>query len=469
MVIELGLAREAETPPPAAAGGWWRRPPSGPAADGWSLVRRARPLAVAVGLALLLGLAGAAAPSGPLLVQVAAHQVAARDIVLAGDRLLVTSAAPPGSTTVWQLAAYAVPDGDLLWTVPFDSASWRLRQVRRTGDVVLIDPRSGPGGGTTLVLDAGTGQTRWIAPGGLVLTDDGRTALLDEPGEPSGPASKLVAVDVGSGDELWSTGLVASTEVLAGPDGQALLVGGDGRAEVRDGRTGAVLRTADLGAVSRPDSMAGALVMRQSNGGELGVAGYDPATLRQLWQRPVRYGPGRITECGRLICFPAGPQIEAVDPLTGESVWRIDADLVVDFGSYLVAYSVAGVPGADGGSGASGATNGSTSGSDSAAVSSTSSGAGAGSGRIVDPATGRTLLPLSAWYTELEGRGDATFVGYRQPVENGPAWLALLAPTTRTVRLVGIVPGPMGGCVADEATIVCRSGAEGITIWRYRL
>ncbi|WFE30338.1 PQQ-binding-like beta-propeller repeat protein [Solwaraspora sp. WMMD791] len=458
MVIELGLAREPGPPSPSPTGRWWRSPHG---------VRRARPLAVGVGLALLLGLTGAAVPSGPLLVQVAAHQVAARDIVLAGDRLLVTSAAPQGSATVWQLAAYAIPAGDLLWTVPFDAASWRLRQVRRTGDVVLVDPRSGPGSGATLVLDADTGSTRWVARSGLTLTDDGRTALLLEPGESAGTASTVVAVDIGSGDELWSSGLAASTEVLAGPGGQALLIGGDGRAEVRDGRTGALLRTADLGAVSRPDSMAGALVLRQSSGGELGVAGYDPTTLRRLWQRPVRYGPGRITECGGLICFPAGPQIEAVDPLTGESVWRIDADLVVDFDSYLVAYSVAGVPGAEGGSGASGGADGGASGG--AGGDSTSSGAGAGSGRIVDPVTGQTLLPLSAWYTELEGRGDATFVGYRQPVEDGPAWLALLAPTTRAVRLVGVVPGPVGGCVADETTIVCRSGADGITIWRYQL
>ncbi|WP_326551847.1 outer membrane protein assembly factor BamB family protein [Micromonospora sp. NBC_01813] len=461
MVIELGLAREPETPP-AAAGGWWRGASSDPAGGGRSLVRRVRPYAVFVCLALLLGLAGATPPDGPLLVQVAAHQVKARDIVLAGDRLLVTSAAAQGSSTTWQLSAYAIPAGDLLWTVPFDAASWRLRQVRRTGDVVLVDPRSGPGSGATVVLDADTGRTRWVARSGLTLTDDGRTALLDEPGGPDGTASTLVAVDVTSGDELWRTELTASTEVLTGPDGQALLVGADGRAELRDGRDGTVLRTADLGAVSRPDSMAGALLMRQSTGGELGVAGYDPATLRQLWQRPVRYGPGRITECGRLICFPAGPQIEAVDPLTGESVWRIDADLVVDFDSYLVAYSVSGgTAGAAGGSDASGGA--------SAALSSTSTEAGAGSGRIVDPVTGRTLLALSAWYTELEGRGDATFVGYRQPVEDGPAWLAVLAPATRTVRLVGTVPGPVGGCVADPATIVCRSGAEGITVWRYQL
>ncbi|WJK42831.1 PQQ-binding-like beta-propeller repeat protein [Solwaraspora sp. WMMA2056] len=461
MVIELGLTREPQAPPPTTAGGWWRRRPSGPAAGGWSPVRRARPYAVLAGLAMLLGLTGAAPPDGPLLVPVAAHQVKARDIVLAGDRLLVTSAAVQGSTTTWQLSAYAIPAGDLLWTVPLHAASWRLRQVRRTGDVMLVDPRSAPGAGATMILDAATGQTRWVAPDGLVLTDDGRTALLPEPGESTGVPSTLVAVDVGSGDELWSTGLAASTEVLAGAAGQVLLVGADGRAEVREGRTGAVRRTAELGAVSRPDSMGGTLVMRQSNGGQLGMVGYDPTTLRQLWQRPVPYGPGRITECGELICFPAGAQIEAVDPLTGELVWRIDADLVVDFDSYLVAYSVAGVPAADGGSGASGGSGGTSD--------STSSGAGAGSGRIVDPATGRTLLPMSAWYTELEGRGDATFVGYRQPVEDGPAWLAVLTPTTQVLRLVGVVPGPVGGCVADEATIVCRSGADGITIWRYQL
>lgn len=419
-------------------------------------MRRVRPYAVFACLALLLGLAGGAPSGGPLLVEVAAHQVKARDVVLAGDRLLVTSAATQGSTTTWQLSAYAIPAGDLLWTVPFDAASWRLRQVRRTGDVVLVDPRSGPGSGATVVLDAATGRTRWVAPSGLTLTDDGRTALLNEPGGPDG-TTMLVAVDVADGDELWRTRLAVPTEVLAGPGGQVLLIGTDGQAEVRHGRAGTVLRTADLGEVSRPDSMAGALLVRQWRGGELQVAGYDPATLRQLWQRPVRYGPGRITECGSLVCFPDGPQIEAVDPQTGEPVWRIDADLVVDFDSYLVAYSVAEAS-SDGGAGA-----GTTS-----SLNSISTDAGSGSGRVVDPTSGATLLPLSAWQTELEGRGEATFVGYRQATETGPAWLAVLPAGASSVRILGTVPGTVSGCVADPATIVCRSGAESITVWRYR-
>lgn len=459
MVIELGLARHPEAPPSAPAARWWRSPRRVRLAVG-----RARPLAAVVGLALLAGLTGGAPPSGPLLVQVASHQVKARDIVLAGDRLLVTSAAGQGAATTWQLSAYGVPDGALRWTVPFDAASWRLRQVRRTGDVVLVDPRSGPGTGSTVILDADTGRTRWVAPDGLVLTDDGRTALIDEPDDAGATASTLRAVDVATGDELWRADLAVPTEVLAGAAGQALLVGTDGRAEVRDGRDGTVLRTADLGEVSRPDTMAGTLLLRQWRGGELGVTGYDPATLRQLWHRPVRYGPGRITGCGRLICFPDGTRIQAVDPVTGEPVWRVPADLVVDFDSYLVAYSVS----ADGGSGA--AADGDGRGyPGSAAVAGGSTEAGSGSARIVDPGTGRTLLPLSAWETELEGRGDAMFVGYRQPAGAGPAWLAVLVPPAETVRIVGTVPGPVGGCVGDRSTIVCRVGADAISIWHYEL
>gem|GEM_PF-1681596 len=460
MVIELGLASHPKVPPPPPAGRWWRSPRRVRLA-----ANRIRPLAAVVGLALLAGLTGAAPPSGPLLVQVASHQVKARDIVLAGDRLLVTSAAAQGAATTWQLSAYDVLDGELRWTVPFDAASWRLRQVRQTGDVVLVGPRSGPGTGSTVILDAQTGQTRWVAPDGLVLTDDGRTALIDEPDGAGATSSTLRAVDLATGDELWRADLAVPTEVLAGSAGQALLVGTDGRAEVRDGRDGTVLRTADLGEVSRPDSMAGTLLVRQWRGGELGVTGYDPATLRQLWHRPVRYGPGRITGCGELICFPDDSRIEAVDPVTGRTVWRVPADLVVDFDSYLVAYSVS----PDGGSGA--AADGDGRGYPaSAAVADASADAGSGSGRIIDPGTGRTLLPLSAWETELEGRGDATFVGYRQPTETGPAWLAVLAPAgPETVRMVGSVPGPVGGCVGDRSTIVCRLGADAISIWHYEL
>ncbi|MDG4764131.1 PQQ-binding-like beta-propeller repeat protein [Solwaraspora sp. WMMD406] len=423
MVIDLGLARGPS--PERAARGW--RPDRA----------RTRPVALLATLVLVLGLAGAVPPSGPSLTEVAFHRVKARDLLLAGDRLLVTSAAERGAATTWQLSAYDTSSGDHLWTVPYDAASWRLRQVRRAGKVILVDPRSGPGTGATVVLDADTGRVRWVAPTGLTVTTDGATALITEPAEPAestgstestgsgraGPAELILrARDLATGDELWRSELSASTEVLAGAPAEVVLVGTDGRAQVRDARNGRVVRVDDLGAVSAPMAMAGTLVLRQWRADGLGVTGYDPSTLRRRWSRPIWYGPGRITQCGGLICFPAGSDIEAVDPLSGDLVWRIRADLVVDYDGYLVAFTVTGDDGgaasaesaalADAGSGAS-------------------SGTASGSGRIVDPVTGRTLLPLSAWDTELEGRGDATFVGYRQPTEQSPTWLAVLAPASR--------------------------------------
>ncbi|MFY1636430.1 PQQ-binding-like beta-propeller repeat protein [Solwaraspora sp. WMMB335] len=437
MVIDLGLVHEPE---PAAPAPGWRFSP-----------RRTRPVAALACLVLLLGLAGAAPSDGPRLIEIASHEIKARDIVLAGDRLLVTSAAGQGAPTIWELSAYAMPTGEHLWTVPYDAASWRLRQVRRSGDVILVDPRSGPGTGSTVVLDAATGQTRWVAPTGLTLTDDGTAALITE-STPGAASPTLRAIEPASGVQLWRAALPASTEVLAGGAGRVLLIGADGRAMLRDGRDGHVVRSVELGAVTRPVAMADTLLLRRWQNGGLGVVAVDPVTLRRRWSRPVWYGPGRITECGGLICFPDGAHIEAVDPLTGEPVWRIAADLVVDFESYLVAFTVAGSAG--------GATGDDTAGNDDPP--------GTGAGRIVDPATGRTVLPLSAWETELEGRGDATFVGYRRPVEGGPTWLAVLAPSAESVRIVGSVTSALDGCVGNSDTIVCRDGTDSITIWHYQ-
>jgi hypothetical protein len=402
-----------------------------------------------------------------------------------GDRLLVTSI-DPGADRVsrWLLSAYEMPTGRHLWTTRYQSPSGELTRVRRAGDVVLVNGRpNSAGAASTIVLDATTGQTRWIAPAALVIAGDGATGVVTEADGPpratdnaangdratdngvdegggttadvisgtagpsdgtaggaadaaSGQAQTVRGLDLATGRELWRTVTALGTAVLAAPDGRVLLLDQRGRAQLRAARDGRVELARTVSDGGSPVVLGDSLLLRDRRGGTPGVVAYDLATLDERWSRGIPDGLGRLTECGPLICFPADRSILAVDPATGAAAWQLEqTDLVVDFGSYLVTFEVG------------------TSGN--------------GTARIVHPTTGRTIGPLSDWETALDGRGDSAFLGVRSGAD-GRTWFAVLPPPADALRVLGTVPQRVTGCVGGTANIVCRNGTGSLAIWRYR-
>nr|MDT0663157.1 PQQ-binding-like beta-propeller repeat protein [Micromonospora sp. DSM 115978] len=476
MVIDLGLDRHPQ--PPAPPRGWW-----------WSAVRL-RPVALVVCGLLLTGLAGSVPAPPPALDQVASHPVDARDLVVLGDRLLVTSIdnAAADRVSPWLLSAYEMPSGRHLWTTRYQSPTGELTRVRRADGLVLINGRSNRSGATTtVVLDAATGRTRWVAPPGLVVADGNVGVLTDDArdtgpaggdtapdggdigpaagdigpgggdtgqagggaGPPaggvaggaaegrSGGAQQVRGLDLGTGAELWRDTVAPGTIALAAPGGRVVLLGQDGRGQVRAARDGRLELSRTLSDGGSPVVVGDTLLLRDRRGGDPGVVGYDLASLAERWGRAVPDGLGRLTQCGPLICFPADRSIVAVDPVTGAPAWRLDrTDLVVDFGTYLVTFEVG------------------TSGN--------------GVARIVHPGTGRTIGPLSDWETALDSRGDSAFLGVRA-APDGRTWFAVLPPPAAALRVLGTVGQPVTGCVGGATNIVCRNGKGTLAIWRYRV
>lgn len=428
MVIDLGF--DPQPRPVAPPRGWWRSR------------RRLRPATLAACTALALALAGAAPDPGPPLVEVASPEIGAKgDFVMAGDRLFVTSA-DPTLDSGWALSAYELPGGRFLWRVPYRAGTGKAFPIRRAGAYVLVNAGRAGDGGRTSVLDATTGQTRWEVSSAIVPTDDGRTGLVSEavgPPAAEGPRPSAVrGLDLATGRELWSAVFPATVSVFPAADGEILLLDGAGRVEARDARSGTVTRTRDVIASGPGPLLVGdSLLLRGRIADGNGVVAYAADTLEQRWTRPVPDGLGRLTECGPMVCFPAGDGIEAVDPVSGRLAWRMpETDLVADFGGYLVAIDV--------------------------------DGSAEGRAQIIDPVSGRTIGGLADWETRLDGQGDAAFVGVRPAATGDRTWLAVLARPASAVRVLGMVPYPVSHCVGGAANIVCRAAPDLLRVWTYR-
>jgi hypothetical protein len=443
-VIELGeVGRPAAQPEPG-------RP-------GWSGLRRHRALAAAVGVALLLGVAGAAPTTDPLLqatVPMGTGEVAEVD----GDRLYVLARSRTSDTDgVRRIRAYRLPGGTPLWEagVPVEDGDFAVVTTMRG---VLLTARYEPtegGIGELIALDVATGAPRWRRTGSLFGTAEPASGRLlvaeDDPG--SGEVGRLVAVDVETGAVAWTyrpppgAALRGTWRTRPGP---AYLVTAlpSGRVEVRgmaDGRLravgsagGAVPAGADPGYDWM--SIIDDLLMVQGPRPGMFTA-YGLPRLDRRWRVTVRdgqfgwYGPG----CGRLLCLQTGDQeMRAVEPRTGRTRWTAGWTYVEPTGGLMVASRSLGPYGS------------------------------ATPLWLVDPATGREVGDLGRWGLAARRSQDEDLVLVAPDPARHLAWFGVVDPGLRGVAVRGVATGVIGECWAATGALVCRRDNESVGIWRYR-
>ncbi|MEO3928386.1 PQQ-binding-like beta-propeller repeat protein [Micromonosporaceae bacterium B7E4] len=426
--------------------------------------RRLRTTALVLAGALVLGAGGAAPPVAPLLTELyRAPLDAGGDFTVAGDRLFVTEPLDGGGHRV---SGYDLGRGRQLW-----SGTYRIEQqvglYPHDGLLMVVEqgrPQNRPF--HTVVLDAATGQLRVSVQSPLTVLPEERVALVVEeifpPGsrvDPDNPPPVTTpiyhasrgsgmytapslgetgrVIDLDTGRDLWTSPLVAGIATVPAAAGRptALLTGQrDGRLELRDVRTGAVRQRIDPAASPpRYAEVTGDSVLVRF---ESHVAVYSADLRQRRWFRAMPADQGSVNVCGPILCLtrqdPTG--VEALDPLTGDAVWRItDQGWLTQHGIHLVEYGLDGTV-----------------------------------RRAVDPHTGRTMLDLTGW-TETSGYSStAPLLLLRRTRSGERTWLGLLDPEGTTVRPLDPLPFVVSSCQVTTGALACRTQFGDLRAWRFR-
>ena len=450
-VIELDL--DAPAAPTAS------RPP----------IRVLRPVALVV-VALLALVLGGSAPATPVLWrQVAFVPVSDEDsrFVLDGGRLYTVDR-PPG--VVGEVAALDLTSAEPLWsfTTPAQSRNGGDSFFTRTnltvaGDRVLLQGEDF----ATSVLDAGTGEVRWTAPGrveplgagrGLVQrtefrrgteydlrSGDAGALYWSSEGRPHTEPplrTEIAGVDLRTGQRLWTERSPGSVFTAPVDGGTGLLVAGYRRIAVLDLDTGAVRRERTMpagwgGEISSLETAGDLLLARSGPAERAGsVTAYDIATLEVRWQKPdPPTGPGPFGDgCDGLPCRDDGSGMTVLDPRTGEPAWRADSDVrLVRRGDAVLEMS---------------------------AFSHQPVG--------VRDAAGQARTSLSNWdVAYAESAPDLPLVVSRIEAQRRSIAFGVLKPGATTVQPLGDGGPVVLECLSDDRYVACRVPG-GIQVWAYR-
>ena len=424
IIIDLGLDRgEPET----------YASPTRSTTSGWFL-----PLVITI--VVLLAAGPSAAPPPPALSELLSLRVGPADTYALTDRqeLLAQSEG--------MLAAYDLNTGDLRWETESHRPTYRLRTA---SGVVLMRPWTyGPGQPRTTALSQATGQTRWSHEGS-VMTLTGSSALLAVTAVRSGGTNRRVqgpieSLDPVTGRSLWRVDVPGTAVLLGVPGpgdsgGRMLLVHDNRTMAVHEIDTGARLAAAPLPAADygpeNPVLSGGVLLLRHLGPGEVKVSGYDPETLRLLWQRSAR-GAYEVHDCGPVACLFGADGVRAIDQATGDERWfRPGWRNVETRGTMAVAYaSVTGAPDLIG---------------------------------LVDVATGKVLAPLTGWRLVGGEAGDHLLVT-RQVQAGARTMVAVAEPGKAGPRPLAELPAGTGDCQAAPGRLVCRSTSGELVVWAYQ-
>jgi outer membrane protein assembly factor BamB len=280
--------------------------------------------------------------------------------VLVGERLVVAGST---SGSAGSLSAHA-PDGGDLWEVPMDVAAGQPMPV--AGEVVAVV--DGDATSRALVgVDGASGAELWRAydttagvqpqvVASTVLTDGTRFyAAVVDPGADPGASGQVVAIDPGSGTEVWRSPVMPTITVSRGVTSVAPFDDGSAVALVLEAAPGEAAPGQVDGPVGRVvalDSATGALRWEVSLAGTRGSVAHvdgltvviDGAELRaydaagtQVWTAAAPV-PGEaqdgadpdqlVYDGGHL--FAVGHGVYEIDPTTGTSGLVLDSGTTSD-------------------------------------------------------------------------------------------------------------------------------------------
>lgn len=416
---------------------------------GWSAAQRRTAAAVAVLIAVLALVDGAAARPRPMTMAIVATDT--RDMILYGSdiQLALSLGDGPGDRTV---AGYSMPDARPLWRVPIaaDQVGW-LTLTRSSTALVISEEGPSPDGQSAAVL-AGTGRVLYRAGGQLLgLLPGGHVLLWTSRGGEFGVEAggrRLVARALATGRAQWSYTAPPGAWLWWDPrDGDLAAVAvllPSGRLEMRDLPGGELTAAADLLAPRRPAQppdgvqIAGDLLLVEGwQGGRVRVTAYGRHRLDRRWAVDMDLASEFVTPCAGLLCVGSLARgIRVLDPATGDTRWSSDQwSFVEPVGDYLLA-------------GPAGARVG-------------------GTGLVVlDPRTGRVRADLGNWSPVWPLPAEGAPIAVRHDLRSSRSWFGRIDARDGRVRVIGVVTGVTDDCRAGVGWVSCRRPDGGVSVWR---
>jgi hypothetical protein len=415
-----------------------------PASRGW--MHGSRWVAVLITLCLLLGLAGSVAVVRHLSRTAVLQAPPGASMTLSDRRIYLLSGG-----TAPTLSAYTLT-GQRLWQIASRFGDGAF--LHEAGDTLLINVNRS-GNAETAGLDALTGTERWSLDAQVQPLVDGRTGLitttsftgvapegatefLDSEGNryfPAPDSTTLSAVDLTSGDTLWTEDFGGSARQAARPGTTELVVADQSGVRVLDARSGEVLRTAALtgGFAIEGFSVSDELIIAQQSGRRGGQTfAYRPDTLEEAWH--VRM-PGNmvVTGCADVPCATEVSDLRMLDPATGAVTFEVgSADVYRQGGRTLL------VPRSD------------------------------HEDLRIAPAPGGTPEALPGWSlvpvsSAVADRATAPVLLTR--AGDGRVWLAALSGSGAPRELGSLAPSVLD-CQSTVGMVACRTAVGEIRIWQ---
>ncbi|MFC7276134.1 PQQ-binding-like beta-propeller repeat protein [Paractinoplanes rhizophilus] len=398
------------------------------------------PAAVLAALVLLLT-AGSVAPAKSPLSTVFRLQVGPADTyAMTDDGQLLAQ-------TFGLLTSYNLSDGRLRWQAGQSTPAYRLRL---SDDIVLMRPwttgNTEPG---TTAVSTFTGGTMWERPGNVVNIAGSSALLAVSSVRGLSGAGRRVqgpidAVDPATGRTRWTV-RVPSTAVLLGVPGagddesRMLLVHDDRTLAIHDLSTGKVLVSRKVPAAgynpSNPVVAGGRILLRHPGivGGE--ISAFDPVTLKQVWTEPAE-DSYRIQPCGINACLSGSDGVRAIDPFTGDTLWRQPTwHSVTQYGQMFVAF---GDPDETSPLG------------------------------VIDPRTGALQVRLRGWRPVSGAGADGGLLLTRAADGGSRTMVAVARPGDTSPRVLDALPRGTGECQAAPTRLVCRTMYGELVVWAYR-
>jgi outer membrane protein assembly factor BamB len=343
-----------------------------------------------------------------------------------GDRLYVVG--PAAGTGLQLMRIFRLPDARPLGRMEIGYPG-SVSGVRRVGRVLLI---TAGGPSVTVAVDAGTGRQLWQF-GATVLTVSADTVLMTTTSVLNDGA--VWALDPLTGVVRWKVdqpvggGFLVASRWLVTTSRQ-------GRIASYDGRSGALLASVQtrLAGFSYNYTAGDQFLIGDAEG----LTAYGLPGLTPRWHVATdRREDFLQADCVRILCSYYGQQGVGVrDPATGRSLWSSSHwDTIAPVGDGLIGAadqgSLDGVP-----------------------------------LFLLDPATGRSRGDYGGWRAVVGPDGSLRYALHPAATPND-YWFGELDPARPAVRILGEAPQVSGHCDASAGALIYHRIDGTIAVWRF--